>query len=169
MNKIAIAFVVLFFTGSTLGIAGNTLSKAMQKAYKAECKQLKKEGWKLYDNSKSVDDAMLDYYKRLDEGGKDVMHVIGFGQSKTANIAFQKAMSNAKAQWSSSQESNVSGSTTIQVSNEQSASATSKKESESAIHSNSEQVVKGFHPTVSLSRTLPDGTIEVRLYYITAR
>ena len=169
LNKITIACIALFFTGSTFCWAANPLSKAMQKAYKAECKQLKKEGWKLDNNTLSVEDAMLEYYQQLDKGGQNVMHIIGFGQSKTANIALQKAMTNARAQWTATQGGNVSGSTTIQISNEQSASPTSKQESESTIRSSSEQVVKGFHPTVSLSRTLPDGTIEVRLYYITAR
>lgn len=166
MNKLIIAFLALFVTGNSLSWAANPLSKPMQKAYKAECKQLKKEGWKLYDNSKSVEDALLDYYKLLDKGGQDVSHIVGFGQSKSANMAMRKAMTNAKAQWTSTQESEVSGSTTIRMSNEQSGTVTSKQESESAIRSSSEQVVKGFNPTVSLTRTLPDGNVEVRLYYI---
>ena len=45
-------FLLLWLVDTQATEAGNgKLSKELQKAYKKECKLLKKEGWKVYDNA----------------------------------------------------------------------------------------------------------------------
>lgn len=161
--KTALLFLLLAFVGTSTFAGNGKLSKDLQKSYKKECKQLKKDGWKVYDKALSLEDAMMVFYQRLDAGGKDIQHIVATGKGKKVNLAYSKAQNSAKVQLASMRESKIEGQTTINMSQSAEGSA---NEAQTSIRSNVEQTVKAFTPVVSLSRTLPDGTEEIRLYYL---
>lgn len=161
-------FLLLWVIGTLAAEAGDgKLSKELQKAYRKECKALKKEGWKVYGNALTLDAAMLRYYQNLEQGGEQVQHFVGTGQSKKVNTAYTKARTSAMAQLASMRESQIEALVSIEMSNsEKGDTATSRKDVESQIRSKVEQTIKSLSPVVSLSRTLPDGANEIRLYYV---
>lgn len=161
--KTILFFLILTVAGSSAHAGNGKLNKDMQKSYKKECKLLKKEGWKVYDKVQSIEDALMAYYQQMDAGGKDIQHIVTTGRGKQVNQAYSKAQNSAKVQLASMRETKITGETTINMS--QSAEG-STNEAQTSIRSNVEQTVKAFKPLVSLARTLPDGTQEIRLYYL---
>ena len=161
-------FLLLWLVDTQATEAGNgKLSKELQKAYKKECKLLKKEGWKVYDNAVTLDAVLLRYYQELERGGEQVQHFVGIGQSKKVNTAYTKARTSALAQLASMRESQIEAMVGIEMYNsEKGDSAASQKDVESQIRSRVEQTIKSLSPVVALCRTLPDGVNEIRLYYI---
>lgn len=142
------------------------LSKGTLKIYKNECKNLKEEGWKVYDKALSVDEALMQYYQQLEMGGDTVVHVIGTGLSRNVNTAYSKARSHASAQLASMRESQVAAQTTIRMSQSTADTEGGNTQFSTNIRTSAEQTMKALVPVVSLCRTVKDGKTEIRLYYI---
>ena len=69
-----------------------TLEKARQKEYKTKIKEYKKEGWKLFGSSRSLDVALLSHYDRLNNLGEDGREVVGIAAKfKSKNVGKQMA------------------------------------------------------------------------------
>lgn len=160
--------IYLFFLLCTLGGAyclaeTKALSKSSMKNYKNECKQLKKDGWKVFDNASSVDDAMMKYYLKLEAGGENVMTVIGIGQDLNINTAYTQAKHRASVALASKKGVRVENQTIVKMSN-------SDDGSTSDIHSmnyaQAEQIIRTQKPVASLCRKQVDGTTEINLFYI---
>lgn len=168
LKKTSWLLLILWCVGTLTAQAGDgKLSKELQKAYKKECKELKKEGWKVYDNPLALDAALLKYYQKLEQDGGQAQHIVGTGQAKKVNTAYTKARTSAMAQLASMRESQVEALVSIEMSNsERGDSATSRKDVESQIRSKVEQTIKSLAPLVTLCRTLPDGMNEIRMYYV---
>lgn len=50
-------------------------------------KEYKKEGWKIFGTSRSLDVSLLLHYQKLNEGGDDVKEVVGVAsQFKLKNV-----------------------------------------------------------------------------------
>ena len=97
MKKVLFLFVVLTLLCSTVSYAqSNVLKKAQKKEYKAKMKEYKREGWKIFGSSRSLDVALLRHYDKLNQGGDDVFEVVGVASSfKSKNIGKQTAANNA--------------------------------------------------------------------------
>lgn len=159
--------LILWLAGTLTALASdkNKLSKDAQKSWKKECKLLKKEGWKVYDKNQPLEDAMLVFFQKQETGGEQLLRVIGNGKSSKVNVAYTQAKNSASAQWATMRESNVAAATSIQIQSGGD-SVSNRQQFNSNIRTNTEQTVKAFVPVVSLMRTLPDGTKEIRLYYL---
>lgn len=166
MRKKIFLFLFLCFLGGVCCIAqtGN-LSKSSMKNYKKTCKLLKKEGWKVYDKVSSIEDAMMKYYLQLEAGADTVVEFVVTGQAKNANKAYLQAKHRATLGQAAKKSLYVKGSSGVKVSVDKSGESNTKMH-----HSNmaeTEQTIKSISPTLSLYRTLKDGTTEINLYYIT--
>ena len=165
MRKKICLFLFLCFLGSICCIAqtGN-LSKNGLKNYKKTCKQLKKEGWKVYDKALSLDDAMMKYYLQLEAGADSVVEFVVEGQAKNANKAYLQAKHRATFGQAAKKSLYVKGKTSVKESSDKSGEMTKIHHSNVA---ETEQSIKSLSPALSLYRTLKDGTTEINLYYIT--
>ena len=164
MNKRKYLFFLLCFLGTTLCWAqkGN-LTKSTMKSYKNECKQLKKEGWKAYDNALSLDDVMIKYYQQLEAGGDNVFVVTGMGQDKNINKAYSQAKHRASVALASKKGVSVENHTIMKMSVTANGSTSDTRNISAA---QAEQIIRAQKPAASLCRKLEDGDIEINLYYI---
>lgn len=72
------------------------LNKAQQKEYKTKMKEFKKEGWKLYGSSRSLDVTLLKHYEKLNKDGDETYEIMGnCSQFKSKNVGHQTCINNA--------------------------------------------------------------------------
>jgi len=99
MKKIIIMLIsVLFMMPAASNAQNSALSKALKKEYKTKMKELKKEGWKLYGSSRSLDVVLLSHYEKLNnlgDNGYEVSGTASVTDSKHKNMLHQNAEMNA--------------------------------------------------------------------------
>lgn len=72
------------------------LQKALKKEYKAKMKEYKKEKWKLFGSSRTLEVALLQHYDQLNNLGEDAREVVGIASRfKSKNVGHQQAINNA--------------------------------------------------------------------------
>ena len=72
------------------------LEKALNKEKKEKMKEYKKEGWKLFASSRTLEVALLKHYDKLNTLGEDGREVVGVASKfKSKNIGKQMATNNA--------------------------------------------------------------------------
>jgi len=142
------------------------LSKRMQKECKRQVRLLQRDGWTVWGNPVSLSEAMNDHYRVLEQAGLGATVVEGRGASKNQNVALQKARNNAAVQYAALRESRVESETNTSIVNKEGAEAETQIRVEQHSTSSSEQHIKNMQPTVSLCRTLDDGTFEVRIFFV---
>lgn len=88
--------VILGALPSTIYAQNKALEKALKKEYKTKMKEYKKEGWKIFGTSRSLDVALLTHYEKLNELGENGYEVVGFcSRCKSDNVGHQTAINNA--------------------------------------------------------------------------
>lgn len=86
------------------------LEKARNKEYKEKKKEFKKDNWKLFGSSRSLDVALLTHYDKLNNLGDDGREITGVaGNVKSKNIGHQMAVNNACIRYSQQAGSSVKG------------------------------------------------------------
>lgn len=102
MKKIVIVLIslisMMFMMPTESNAQSNALSKALKKEYKVKLKEYKKEGWKLFGSSRSMEVALLSHYEKLDnlgENGYEVFGTAAITDSKHKNMLHQNAELNA--------------------------------------------------------------------------
>lgn len=164
--KFLLAIILLSAINSSICFAEKK-NKDIQKECKKMCKQLKSEGWVVYGSTLSLEDALQNYYKELENAGSEAQTVISKSEAKNTNLAMSKAKHHLKVQYASMTESNVSGETNVQVTNE--ASDTTIKSNikfDSTYESSVNQRVQTLKPDLILTRTKDNGNIEIQMYLI---
>ena len=72
------------------------LNKALKKEYKTKMKEFKKDGWKLYGSSRSLDVVLLKHYEKLNQEGEENYEVVGTcSKFKSKNVGHQTSINNA--------------------------------------------------------------------------
>ena len=86
------------------------LRKAEKKEYKSKMKEYKKDGWKIFGSSRSLEVALLSHYDKLAQGGDNVYEVVGVASAfKSKNVGKQIATNNACNLYASQAGSQVKG------------------------------------------------------------
>lgn len=86
------------------------LAKKQNKEYKAKIKEYKKDGWKVYGSSHTIDVALLKHYDKLNQLGDDGREVMGDAtRCKSRNIGHQMAINNACTTYAQQAGSNLKG------------------------------------------------------------
>ena len=156
-----------YASGCSALLATDNVSSAMRKECKRICKQMKKEGWKVFHGSSTVlDKALESYYDSLAAGGSHVMQITATGIATNVNLASTKANARASQEYASRLRSEVESVTEIETKNTQEGeSITSRMEVESNLTVRVEQMVKGMSPVLTLRRDI-DGKTEVQMFFI---
>lgn len=72
------------------------LEKALNKEYKEKKKEFKKDGWKLFGSSRSLDVALLSHYDKLQALSEDGREIVGVATNvRSKNAGHQMAINNA--------------------------------------------------------------------------
>ncbi len=96
MKRIILFFLALCLILPAAAQNDKALSKALKKEYKTKMKEYKKEGWKIYGSTRSLDVALLQHYQKLSKEGEYAYEIVGTcSQFKSKNIGHQTCINNA--------------------------------------------------------------------------
>lgn len=97
MKKIfTIILAIAIILPVTIVAQNKALEKALQKEYKQKLKEYKKEGWKIYGSSRTLEVALLTHYDELNAMGGSGTEIVGVcSRYKSDNIGHQTAINNA--------------------------------------------------------------------------
>lgn len=157
MKKVLLFGILLFVM--SLSASSQITDKALKKEYKETLKRFRKEGWKVYASSQSLDEGFERYYtKRQNEGGTPIL---GRGDGSNNNMANTKARVEAVREYASQLETKIEAETRISLSGAEDA-----QHFRSIVKSKTEQCIRGMSPVLSLSRKVDSGKYEMLLYYL---
>lgn len=111
MKKLVLTLLLSAILCPASSFAQNSvLEKAQKKEYKAKMKEYKRDGWKIFGSSRSLDVALLLHYDKLSQGGDNVYEIVGVASSfKSKNIGKQTAANNACITYASQASSKIKG------------------------------------------------------------
>jgi Ca2+-binding EF-hand superfamily protein len=97
MKKLIMFLMALCMVVPAVNAQNNkALNKALKKEYKMKMKEFKKDGWKLYGSSRSLDVVLLKHYEKLNQEGEENYEVVGTcSKFKSKNVGHQTSINNA--------------------------------------------------------------------------
>lgn len=96
MKKIIMLILAVILMVPAVEAENKQLQKALKKEYKAKMKEYKKEKWKLFGSSRTLEVALLQHYDQLNTLGEDAREVVGIASRfKSKNVGHQQAINNA--------------------------------------------------------------------------
>ncbi len=110
MKKLIVIVIAMVVSMPSYYAQNKVLQSAIKKEYKAKMKEYKKEGWKLFASSRSLDVALLKHYDALEELGENGYEIVGIAaRYKSDNIGHQEAINNACNTYARNAGSHVKG------------------------------------------------------------
>lgn len=88
--------VMIMFVPMNVNAQNKALEKALKKEYKTKMKEYRKEGWKVFGTSRSLEVALLTHYDKLRTLGEAGYEIVGIcARYKSDNVGHQAAINNA--------------------------------------------------------------------------
>lgn len=169
MKKILILLMALCLMIPTVDAAGNKeLEKAQKKEMKTKMKEFKKEGWKLFGSTRTLEVALLTHYDKLNTLGDDGYEIVGVASNfKSKNVGKQMTINSACTGYASLAETTVEG----MITSDMAANGTDGSgEFEHYYGAYKRGVMKEIKNVLSESFSIikdnPDGTYEMQTFYI---
>ncbi|MBQ7942195.1 MAG: hypothetical protein IJ328_07325 [Muribaculaceae bacterium] len=170
MKKIIFILLALCLMApiATIDAKNKELEKALKKEFKNKKKELKKEKWKLFGSSRSLDVALLSHYDKLNTLGDDAHEIVGVASRfKSKNVGHQMAINNACITYAQQAGSHVKGRALSDMSGD---GVEADKEFDhfyAAYERLVEKEIKGeMEESFSIIRENNDGTFEMQTFFI---
>lgn len=110
MKKILIFILAMVLAAPSVNAQNKILQKAIKKEFNAKKKEYKKEGWKLFASSRSLEVALLKHYDKLEALGDNGYEIVGIcAKYKSDNVGHQAAINNACNTYARNAGSHVKG------------------------------------------------------------
>lgn len=144
------------------------LQKALNKEKKEKMKEYKKEGWKLFGSSHSLDVALLSHYDKLEQLGADGKEVAGVATKfKSKSIGHQMAINDACLTYSQQAGSTLKGRVISDMSGDGTDAVAEFDHFFAAYERLVEKEIKGeMQESYSIIRDNGDGTSEMQTFFI---
>lgn len=96
MKRFVLLIMAICLIAPNVEAQNKQLERKLKQEYKTKMKEYKKEGWKLFGSSHSLDVALLTHYDKLKSLGEDGREVLGIASRfKSKNVGKQMAINNA--------------------------------------------------------------------------
>ena len=169
MKKIIAILMALCLMIPAVDAAGNKqLEKAHKKEMKTKMKEYKKEGWKLFGSTRTLEVALLTHYDKLDNLGDDGYEVAGVATSfKSKNVGKQMAANSACVTYAQQAGSTLKG----RVVSDMQANGTEYSDEFEHFYAAYERLVEKeikneMSESFSVIKDNGNGTYEMQTYYI---
>lgn len=163
MALMALMMIVPVYAGTT----NKALEKARNKELKTKLKEYKKGGWEIL-GSRTLEFALAKHYDRLNQLGDDGHEVEGIStKTKSKNTGKQMAINNAAITYAQEAGSTLQGRVVADM-NANGADASGEFENFYAAYERlvEKEIRNELEPSYTVIRTNPDGTFEIRTYFI---
>lgn len=144
------------------------LQKALNKEKKEKMKEYKKEGWKLFGSSRTLEVALLKHYDKLNSLGDDGREVAGVASKfKSKNIGKQMATNNACTTYAQQAGSSLKGRVVSDMAGDGTEAADEFDHFYGAYERLVEKEIKGeMEESYSVIRDNGDGTYEMQTFFV---
>lgn len=162
-----ILMAALFVMPISVDAQSKQLEKARKKEFKTKMKELSKEDWKIFASARSLDVALLEHYEKLNTMGDNAYALVGIAsKSASKNLAKQRALNNACAEYAQHAKSYIQGRVTTEMAGD--ISATNEMDNFYAAYERliSSEIKGELRESFSIIRDLGDGTFEVQTFFI---
>ena len=169
MRKLLLTLLLFAFLCPASSFAQNSaLKKAQKKEYKAKMKEYKRDGWKIFGSSRSLDVALLIHYDKLNQGGDNVYEIVGVASSfNSKNIGKQTATNNACNTYASQASSKIKGRIVSDMGSNADDVAAEFDHFYAAYERLVEKEIRGeMSESFSIIRDKGNGTYEMQTYFI---
>ncbi len=168
MKKVIMFLLAICMVAPVAMSQNKTLEKARKKEYKTKMKEYKKEGWKLFASSRSLDVALLTHYDKLNNMGEDAVEISGVASKfKSKNVGKQMAANNACITYAQQAGSQVKGRVVSDLFGDGVEPTGEFDRFYAAYERLVEKEIKGeMQESYSVIRENGDGTFEMQTFYI---
>ena len=144
------------------------IAKQMEQEYKKTIKLYKKEGWKLFGSSHSVEMALLLHYQKLYKAGEENQEIVGnCTRSKSKNVGHQTCINNAANIYAQQAKRVVSGRVASDIANSSDEDKAEFDRFYAAYESQVEKEINGeLQETYCLIRPIGNGEYEMEAHFI---
>lgn len=144
------------------------LEKKRKKEYAAKIKEYKKEDWKLFGSSHTIEVALLTHYDNLNKLGEDGREVMGTASKfKSKNVGHQMSINNACITYAQQAGSHVKGRIVSDMAGDGVDTDAEFDHFYAAYERLVESEIRGeMNESYSIIRDLGDGTFEMQTYFI---
>ena len=96
MKQFLLCLLVLTLIVPAANAQNRALEKALKKEYKTKMKEFKKENWKIFGTTRSLEVCLLTHYDQLTNLGENGYEVVGIASNvKSKNVGHQVCINNA--------------------------------------------------------------------------
>lgn len=172
MKKLIVALMSLFlvFGAATAEELNKKQQKEVNKEVKAKMKEYKKENWKIFGSTRTLEGALTTHLSALKSMGEDGYEIAGTaGNFKSKNIGKQQAVNNACILYSQQAGSTLRG----RVISDMSANGSDEGASEEFDHFYGayerlveKEIKNEMKESFSMIRELPGGTSEIMTFFL---
>lgn len=168
MKKIITILLMLAMVMPMAVAQNKLLEKAQKKEYKAKIKEFKKEGWKLYGSSRTIEVALLTHYDKLRQLGENGYEVMGEASSfKSKNVGKQMSINNACNIYSRNAGSHVKGRVISDLAGDVNNTDAEFEHFYAAYETLVEKEIKGeMQESFSVIKDNKDGTFSMQTFFI---
>lgn len=169
MRNVWMWLIALCLMAPVSSMAQNkALEKQLKKEYKTKMKQYKKEGWKLFASTRSLEVALLLHYDKLNKMGDDAHVVVGLApRFKSKNAGHQTAINNACVTYAQEAGSYVKGRVVSDLATDGVDPSSEFDHFYAAYERLVEKEIKGeMQESYAIYRELDGGIYEMEVYFI---
>ena len=165
MKKI-IMFVMAAFMLSVIPATAQELSKSEKKSLKAKVKEFKKEGWKIFGSTSTLDYALERHMIKMQSD--DAIEIPGIASSfKSKNVGKQMALNSAMTYYASSMDSEIKGKVVSDMQGDGEFSETEFEKFYAAFKRSVESTIKDeLKESFSIIRDKGNGISEMQTFFI---
>ena len=159
-------FLMAAFMLSVVPATAQELSKSEKKAMKAKLKEFKKEGWKIFGSTSTIDLALEKHMIKLQS--EDAIEVPGIASSfKSKNVGKQMALNSAMTYYASTMDSEIKGKVVSDMQGDGEFSETEFEKFYAAFKRSVQTTIKDeLKESFSIIRDKGNGTYEMQSFYI---
>ena len=163
MLVMAIALIIPCVNAQT-----KKLPKELKKEYKTKMKEYKKEGWKLYGSSRSLEVTLLKHYDKLETLGDNAYEIVGeAARYKSGNVGHQVAINNACNTYARNAGSHVKGRILSDMANNGDDTSAEFDHFYAAYETQVDKEIRGeMQESYAIYRDLGNGEKQMQVYFI---
>ena len=159
-------FLMAAFMLSVVPATAQELSKSEKKSLKAKVKEFKKEGWKIFGSTSTIDLALEKHMLKMQS--EDAIEVPGIASSfKSKNVGKQMALNSAMTNYASMMDSEIKGKVVSDMQGDGEFSETEFEKFYAAFKRSVETTIKDeLKESFSIIRDKGNGTSEMQTFFI---
>ena len=159
-------FLMAAFMLSVVPATAQELSKSEKKSLKAKVKEFKKQGWKIFGSTSTIDLALEKHMLKMQS--EDAIEVPGIASSfKSKNVGKQMALNSAMTYYASTMDSEIKGKVVSDMQGDGEFSETEFEKFYAAFKRSVQTTIKDeLKESFSIIRDKGNGTSEMQTFYV---